>query len=72
MVYRFTFKVVVWVIIAIARLRFPVGQSIPTIICRRCNDNGPSSINNSFEFNKELLDQDASVHGLLGRRCTFY
>ena len=39
MVYRFTFKVIVWVIIAISRLRFPVGKSLTTIVRRRYGDN---------------------------------
>ena len=39
MVFKFTFKVVVWFIIAISRFRFPAGESIPTVIRRRYDDN---------------------------------
>ena len=37
MVYKFTLKLVVWFVIAITRFRFPVDQSIPTIVRQRYN-----------------------------------
>ena len=38
-VQKLTFRVVVWVLIALARLRFPVNESLLSVIRRRYNDN---------------------------------
>lgn len=39
MVYKIAFKIVVWFVIAIARFRFPLNESIPTVIRRRYGGN---------------------------------
>ena len=54
MVYKLTFKVVVWFVIAISRFRFPVGQSIPTIVRRRYDDSTVRTIRKFEKTDRKL------------------
>ena len=54
MVYKLTFKIVVWFIIAIARFRFPRNESIPTILRRRYGDEVIKSVRKFEKTDRKL------------------
>ena len=64
MVYKLTFKVVVWFVIAISRFRFPVGQSIPTIVRRRYDDSTVRTIRKFEKTDRKLRKAELDLRFL--------